>query len=122
MAESVRFATIPEDLLRVHWQPTNLRLPPYDLGEKGPKPEDLNRFDDPLYEFGVRYLASTLRDSLVEAMSRFRPAPHVEATLSTIIGIQEDESDPTRQDGLQEWLNGQNVGHCSVSIPDPVLS
>lgn len=106
----------PDDLLRVHWQPVALRRPPHDLD-----PEAMSRFDDPYGGFAVRYLASTLRGCMVETMSRFRPAPEVEVLLAGVEGVDDDDPDPTREDGLRDWLDGQHVGHCTMSAPVPVL-
>ncbi len=113
---AIALAALPDndDLLRVHWQPAALYRPPHELDAAA-----MSRFDDSYREFAVRYLASTLRGCLVETMSRFRPAPGVEAVLANVDGIQEGDPDPTRENGLQEWLAEQQVGHCCVDVPEP---
>ena len=108
--EDVAFVDPPAELLRLHWQPEVLRRPPY-----GVDPEAMSRFDDPYGEFAVRYLASNLRGCLVETMSRFRPAPDVETLLAEVSGVEADDLDPTREEGLREWLDGQKIGHCRIS-------
>ena len=105
----------PPVLLRVHWQPQVLRRPPHDLD-----PEAMSRFDDPYGEFAVRYLATTLRGCLVETMSRFRPAPDAEALLADVQGVDDTDADPTRDEGLRDWLEGQQVGRCRITT-EPAL-
>jgi hypothetical protein len=105
---------LPDGLMRVHWQPDVLKRPPYDLD-----PESMSRFDDPEGRFAIRYLATDLRGRLVETMSRFRPAPEVEALLTDVDGVEDDDNDPSRSIGLWEWLEGQKVGHCVIEVEDP---
>jgi hypothetical protein len=105
---------LPDELVRVHWQPEVLKRPPYDLD-----PEAMSRFDDPEGRFGVRYLATRLRGCLVETMARFRPSPAVESLLAAVEGVGDDDLDPTRDAGLLEWLSGQKVGHCVIGVADP---
>src|SRR6266852_2906768 len=92
----------PANTLRVHYQPDLLRRPPLDLDPAG-----RSRFDDPEAIYAVRYTATQLHGCLVETMARFRPSPRLEVLLSEIHGVDDDDVDPSRDDGLLDWLNSQ---------------
>ena len=64
---------------RVHPQPELLPR----LAHDGP---GLNRYDDPLRRYAVRYVAENLTGAMLETMARFRPAPRAEALLAAVEG------------------------------------
>lgn len=105
----------PSPLIRVHKTPEVLRRPPDGLDRR-----QCPRFDDPLGRFGVRYLASTLRGCLVETMARFRSDREVERLLDSISDVDDGDPDPSRYDGLTEWLAQQRIGHCTI-LTDPMI-
>lgn len=69
----------------------------------------------------MRYMASTLRGCLVETLARFRPSPVAEAVLADVEGVEPDDIDHDREQGLQDWLVQQKVGRCSLELPAPLL-
>lgn len=76
----------------------------------------LNRYDDPLGEYAVRYVAENLTGAMLETMARFRPAPDAEALLSAVEGV-DSADDPyfDRVDGLRDWLAVQQVGRVVLT-------
>jgi hypothetical protein len=82
----------------------------------------LNRYDDPLGRYAVRYVAETLTGAMLETMARFRPAPEAEALLAAVEDVPADAHehlDPV--DGLQDWLAVQQVGRVTLAAPAPLL-
>jgi hypothetical protein len=97
---------------RVHPAPDVLPLRPR-VGEIG-----RNRFDDPLGEFRVRYVANTLRGCMVELLARWQEDQDAEEALAAVEGLEEfaDENlpDPSKVDGVREWMNKQRVARCLI--------
>lgn len=89
--------------------------------EAAPPAETLPRFSDPLRRFQMRYTASTLRGCMIETMEQFRPAPDVETELAAFDDVEDGEPDPTREDGIGEWLAVQRVGRCEITVPTPLI-
>jgi hypothetical protein len=89
--------------------------------EAAPPAEALPRFSDRSRRFQMRYTASTLRGCMIETMEQFRPAPDVETELAAFDDVEDGEADPTREDGLEEWLAVQLVGRCAITIPTPLI-
>ncbi len=54
-------------------------------------------------------------------MARFRPNPAAEATLAKIVGIDEDDFDPTLEDleAVAHWLGAQRVGTVRATSIGP---
>jgi hypothetical protein len=65
---------------RVHRNPTVLER----------RFEPSHRFDDPEGEYGVWYLASTLRGALVEVLDHWRDDPSTEDELSRVAGVGDE--------------------------------
>lgn len=86
------------------------------LSHEGP---GRNRFDDPLGQYAVRYVAKQLTGCLVETMARFRHHEGAEARLRAIAHVDDDTRqagetdypDPTL--GLLAWLDAQQVGRIT---------
>jgi hypothetical protein len=97
----------PEGAFRIHRAPTQLR--PRD-GIAG-----LDRFDDPRdgYQRGyrVRYLASTVRGSLLEILDHFRSHDGVETELAAVSGLQGVNVLEEEPAGLvpDAWLSRQRI-------------
>jgi hypothetical protein len=93
--------------LRVHPEPEVLPLRPRE-GEPG-----RNRFDDPLGQFRVRYLANTLQGCLVELLARWQEDRDAEEALAAVEGLDEfdelDLPDPVKVEGIRDWINRQRV-------------
>lgn len=82
----------------------------------------LNRYDDPLGRYAVRYVAESLTGALLETMARFRPAPEAEAVLAEIEDVPaaaDEHLDPV--DGLRDWLAVQQVGRVALALRAPLL-
>jgi hypothetical protein len=100
---------------RVHPQPDLLPRLTHD----GP---GLNRYDDPLGRYAVRYVAEDLTGAMLETLARFRPAPAAEALLAGIDGVTDDEVDYLDPvDGVRDWLAVQQLGRVSLTAPGVLL-
>lgn len=107
-------------VVRVHYNPLYLPTPPLD-------PPGQHRFDDPRGEYVVRYTGSSVRACLLETMAQFR-RQDVDATLATVVGIDEDDVEPSPGDGVGDWLDGQMVATFPIDrervvmeVNDPAL-
>jgi hypothetical protein len=100
---------------RVHPQPDLLPRLTHD----GP---GLNRYDDPLGRYAVRYVAENLSGAMLETLARFRRAPAAEALLAAVEGVTDDDVehlDPV--DGVRDWLAVQQLGRVSLATPGVLL-
>lgn len=100
---------------RVHLDPARLpKLAP--TGEPG-----VSRFDDPLSQYVVRYLATNLEGCLVEVLGRFRENSTAEDRLRAVPNVEPEgvslDADPTeaKHDGVTEYLQTQRVAVAAVS-------
>lgn len=81
-----------EGVWRVHPNPLTLPERP------GPGEVPPNRFDDPLGQYRVRYLATTRKGAFLEVLARFRRSPETVERLQSVRNIVED-SEPLLQPG-----------------------
>lgn len=103
--------------------PDPATLPPSPVDGPG-----RNRFDDPLAQYAVRYVAKELTGCLVETLARFRPNAEAETRLRAIAGFDDpgartvpeaDHPDPAA--GLEAWLERQQIGRLRIGhsgLPD----
>ena len=102
--------------LRLHHDPTRLPI------QRPADQPGRDRFDDPIGEFVMRYVASDLRGCLIETMDRFRPNPKAEALLASISGSEEvPGKTPALVDGVDEWLAQQRVAHVQLETAEALL-
>lgn len=96
--------------VRVHRAPTQLR--PRTADRERPR----DRFDDPIGQYRVRYLATTLRGALIEVCNHWRRSQPTEDLLSAVghvVGIDLLEEQPA---GLipESWLAQQRVAWARI--------
>ncbi len=100
---------------RVHPQPDQLPRLTHD----GP---GLNRYDDPLGRYAVRYVAENLSGAMLETLARFRPAPAAEALLAAVEGVAADDVDHLEPvEGVRDWLAVQQLGRVSLAASGVLL-
>lgn len=100
--------------LRVH--PAPQVLP--QLRHEGP---GAGRFDDPLGQFQIRYVAATLEGCLVETMARFRPDPHADALLAAVTDVADTDPGFTAEQAVGDWLEQQQIGSVTPTAADPLF-
>lgn len=106
MTIDLPFKVFPlQGALRVHRAPTQLR--PRTADRERPR----DRFDDPIGQYRVRYLATTLRGALIEVCNHWRrsqPAEDLLSAVGHVVGIDVLEEQPA---GLipESWLAQQRV-------------
>lgn len=102
-----------------HWPPTGAVRVAADPAALPGHRKPVNRFDDPQCQFLVRYLADTLRGSLVELLARFRFDTEAEDRIAKVTGVDTFE-DGTHPDAaaIGDWLDRQRVGTCTLTAPE----
>lgn len=113
---------------RVHPEPASLpRRPRFEEGESA-----LNRFDDPVGQYRVRYIASSLRGCLLEVLgASFRVRAAVEDRLAAVtnadphvgdlIDREKKELEPAGCVPLQ-WLEAQWVARCHITADEQFVN
>lgn len=102
-----------------HWPPTGAVRVAAEPAALPTHRRPVNRFDDPQCQFLVRYLADTLRGSLVELLARFRFDTEAEDRIAKVTGVDTAEGDGAyvAAAALGDWLARQRVATCSLATP-----
>ena len=89
-----------------------VRVGPNPTALPSPRRPDVrapNRFDDPDAIFAVRYLADTLRGSLIELLARFRYNDEAEARIRGVEHAEDDDGAHPGPESLTDWFGLQQV-------------